>query len=237
MAIAFGAASANKVAYPGNTTTITVSHTVGAGSDLFMLVAVGWYNTQGARTVSTVVWNGSESLSAVASSSVSSSDSHSVQLWKLAAPSTGTHNVVVTLSGNEDLIFCGVSSWSGVDQTSPLGTAATNTGTGATGQVTLSSAADQYVAGSIAHGAALASDFSTSDTEMWEQFDATTNLNSGAYSVGAGSVSLDWSGGNNVPWAATGVPILPVSAGGGTRLVKMAGEWGGYAGSSGGFAG
>lgn len=217
MAVAFDAAASNKAAYPANTSTISVNHTVAAGSDLFLLVSVGWYNAQGARTVSGVTWNGT-AMTAVPSSTVATSGAHNVQLWYLINPATGAHTVTVTMSGNDDLLFVGVSSWSGVHQTAPLGTAVTNTGTSTTGQVTLSSAADEYVAGCITHEAIFASDFSTSDTELYEQFDNTTNLHSGAYSVGSASVSLDWLGGKNAEWAASGVPIKPVGGGGGATV-------------------
>jgi hypothetical protein len=38
-------------------------------------------------------------------------------------------------------------------------------------------------------------------------------------------------------WAAIGVAVEATPGGGATRPVKMAGEWGGYAGVGGGFAG
>lgn len=202
---AFSAASTNTLSWP---------HTC-SGSDRFLVASAAWWNVEGARTVSSVTYN-SVGLTAVPSSSITSTDQgKSVQLWSLIAPATGANNVVITLSGNDDLIVGGAVSFTGADQSSPLGTAVTAKADDTTPQLTLSSAADEIVVGSVSFVSLTAADFSTSDTEAWEQFDATTNGNAGAYSTGAATVTLDWSGDTgSFDFAGSGVPVKPVSVGG-----------------------
>ncbi len=67
-----------------------------------------------------------------------------VEIWSLAAPSPGTANVVVSLSGSVDVVG-GAISFSGVNQTTPFGTFVSAQGTSASPSVTASSAAGQAV--------------------------------------------------------------------------------------------
>src|SRR5438309_5117991 len=53
-----------------------------------------------------------------------------VEIWSLAAPSPGTANVVVSLSGSVDVVG-GAISFSGVNQTTPFGTFVSAQGTSA----------------------------------------------------------------------------------------------------------
>ena len=49
-----------------------------------------------------------------------------VEIWSLVAPDTGTHDVVVNLSGsNHGGVTVGSMTFTGVDQSTPLGTLAT----------------------------------------------------------------------------------------------------------------
>src|SRR2546427_11416651 len=70
--------------------------------------------------------------------------SDKVSIGKLVNPATGANNVVVTLSAATN-VKGGATSWSNVDQTTPVGTAATNTGSSLTPSVTVASAAEEIV--------------------------------------------------------------------------------------------
>ena len=67
-----------------------------------------------------------------------------IEIRSLTAPSPGTANVVVSLSGSVDVVG-GAISFSGVNQTTPFGTFVSAQGTSASPSVTASSAAGQAV--------------------------------------------------------------------------------------------
>jgi hypothetical protein len=218
MALAVDAVSSGTRAFAANATTLTFAHTV-SGSDRVLLVAVQWYSTQAVRSVSSVTYNGT-AMTLVSSSQIDNGANRFLALYYLIAPSTGTNNVVITLSGTDDLFFGGSVSFTGADQTSPLGTAVTNSGSSTTPSVTLSSAAGEIALGACqfeCHSGAGA--FSTGDTEAWEILDGTSNGSAGAYQNGAASVTVDWSGDDSGAqtrlWRTSGVPVKPVSGGGG----------------------
>lgn len=97
--------------------SFTIAHTIGtcANCDLIVAIAVRaptW-------TVSSVTWNTGQSLTQLCRAL---SDSNFSELWHVVAPATGTHNVVVTLSAAQ-IAVVDIASFSGVNQTSPVGTA------------------------------------------------------------------------------------------------------------------
>ncbi len=116
MAIAFDAATTG---INTNVASLTISHTVAAGSDLALLASLGYYNR--ARSVTGVTFNGVpltkqrryENGSAAATS----------ELWYLPAPAVGTYNLVYTLDAATGVgveLVGTAHSYSGVDQTTPI---------------------------------------------------------------------------------------------------------------------
>lgn len=120
--------------------------------------------------------------------------------------------MVISLDGNA-YILAGASSWTGVHQSVPLGSAVTGNATSTTPQLTFSSAVDEIVVGHVAAVSASAANLATSDTEVGEVWNVTTNAISVARQTGAASVTLDWSGDTAAyDWVATGVAIKPAGA-------------------------
>lgn len=105
MAITFDASSENSgVAV----SSLTISHTV-SGTDRML-----WVEAGGNRIPTGVTWNTSEALTKLVEED-NFGMAHS--LWYLVSPSTGTHDVVVSIStGN---IYGAVASYTGVSQTFP----------------------------------------------------------------------------------------------------------------------
>lgn len=112
MAVAFDAAVGSA---QGNATSYTIAHTI-TGSNPCLIVGVSF---AGSTTVSTMTWNTSENLSRLCS--VQSYSSRTVEFWYLVGPTTGTHNVVITPSASA-LASVQIASFTGVDQTTPVGT-------------------------------------------------------------------------------------------------------------------
>lgn len=100
--VAFDAASSQ-----GLTASITqtLSHTIGTCANCGLVIGVVWNDL--AKTTSTVVWNGSESAARLCTGT---SSGNTMELWYRAAPTTGTHNVVVTFSGSVPAILFALSA-------------------------------------------------------------------------------------------------------------------------------
>jgi uncharacterized repeat protein (TIGR01451 family) len=105
------------------TANLTVGHTT-AGSNRLMLVGVSMNITSAATTgVVGVTWNGTP-LSFVGARN-DAGLTRRVEMWSLLAPATGTFNVVVSVNIPAAVnigVVAGVTTFTGVDQTVPMGT-------------------------------------------------------------------------------------------------------------------
>ncbi len=195
--------------------TLTFAHTVGSGSNGLLLVEVTL--NKGGTTVSSVTYNGT-SLTYLNSASQAMMDA---EIWYLKAPASGTYNVVVTTSGNADSLAAGATSYFNVNQTTPLGTAATANGktNPPTASVTVSSASGDVVVAVAAVHQGTTYTAGSNQTELWNQ---NYGSGSGGQSMlgvsdsepGASSVTASWSvaiGGGGGEWAEVGVSINPAA--------------------------
>ena len=101
-----------------NTDTLTVSHTVGSGSDRRMIVVTGT-ECSGEPSVSSVTYN-SDNLTFVDNSQVGSSFRNEVEVWEMKdadLPSTGAYNVVVTWNSGTSSQHRWVGIWTLEDAT------------------------------------------------------------------------------------------------------------------------
>src|SRR5207249_3267890 len=132
-----------------------------------------------------------------------------VSIWKLVNPATGTNSVVVTLSAAAT-VKGGATSWTNVDQTTPVGTAATNTGSSNFPSVTVASAAEEVVHDTIGANADSDEGAVTADAGQTERWNIrTSHTGGGSTEVGAASVTMSWTMVKNTGWASAGVPIKP----------------------------
>jgi len=100
---------------------VTWSHTVSGANTL--LICSAHISSGGA--VSAFTFN-SVALTAKATRA-SSASNYLVEMWFLIAPASGTHTVSLTLASGADNLVGGCTSFTGADQTTPLGSASTNT--------------------------------------------------------------------------------------------------------------
>lgn len=112
MAIAFDAASSNG---NGGVTSISVSHTA-AGSNRAAIIAV---IAEGGVTISSVTYGG-VACTLLRDHSDSASGVH---MYRILAPNTGAQTVQANFSGSSSRCAIGVVTFTGVDQTTPFGTA------------------------------------------------------------------------------------------------------------------
>ena len=102
--------------------TTTVGITVANNTNRILVALIGLGNSTGASQISSVVFNGSESFTAIGTISDNGED-EACDIWYLVNPTATTANVVVTYDGTPDASVNVVSLY-GVDQSDPIGTIA-----------------------------------------------------------------------------------------------------------------
>lgn len=225
MSIALDAVSSARLnSGDATSTTLTWAHTVGAsGADRILVVAVQIARGSSIPSVSTVTYAG-QSLTKTDGAPAdmtkqNSANTKRVELWKLVNPPTGTNNIVLTISAggsltNRAVVGAEASSWTGVDQTTPLGTSASASGTSTTPSVDVSSAAGEVVVDSVGAGATTSTTLTVGAGQT--QISTTQPLNAGvgasSYEDGAATTTMSWTASSSAAWATVGVPLKASSA-------------------------
>ena len=195
----------------------TWSHTC-SGSDRLLRVTTSHFDSS--DTVTGVTYNG-VALTAVPSGSTNNGQYY-ITAYYLIAPDTGTHDIVVTVSGSVFDFGAGAISYTDAHQTTPLGTAVTATGTSTTPSVTVSSAADELVDDGlvIIHGGTLS--VGAGQTQRWNAIATSGFIKyAGSTEGGAASTTMSWSNSSSQTWAIVAVPIKPVGGGGGSSIIPI----------------
>jgi uncharacterized repeat protein (TIGR01451 family) len=122
--VAVDSSTSNSATLAGTgTPTLTIPHTT-AGTNRLMLVGVSMNITNASTTgVVGVTWNGTPLNFVGAHNDVGLS--RRVEMWSLLAPAAGAFNVVVTVNIPSAVnigVVAGVTTFTGVDQTVPMGT-------------------------------------------------------------------------------------------------------------------
>ncbi len=188
--------------------SLSWDHTVAAtGLNRLLTVAVAVGTSPDTGKTLAVTYNGV----AMTSAGIVHSNNQTAgfgELFYLTAPATGTHPVQVTLSGGTASLAAGSSSFTGVDQTTPLRNTATSFGSNASPQVAVTSAAGNMVLDALVTGCD--GNIVSSKTLSWmKQVNCSTGAGNAAQStaVGAGSVTMGYS----VPsdwWGMIGADIV-----------------------------
>lgn len=203
----------------GSGSSFSWSHTC-SGSNRVLLLGIGWYDT--ADTVSSITYN-SVAMTLVPSSTATNGQ-YTAALYYLTDPTTGSNTISVTFTGSV-FDFGGVAlSVTGADQSTPLGTANTASGTSTTPSVTITSASGELVLDTliIAHSGTLT--VGGSQTQRWNAITGGGFIKGGASTEdGAASVTMSWSNSTSQDWAITGVPIKPVITASGIHQLSTTG--------------
>lgn len=206
-----------KAAAASNASSVTITtFAVGAGSNRLLRCGISWW-TANARTVSTVKFNTTGTLSKLTGSTsqqAAYSGFYNTEIWYMVAPANATASVVVTMSGATEELIAGCDSWTGVSQTAPFGTPVLNNAATGSPTVTVSSAAGEVVvdvaawdrsnggAGSVGAG----------QTSRWKTQNSTTGTaGAGSSEAGAASVTMTWTT-STAFWCNTAVAIKPPAA-------------------------
>jgi len=189
--------------------SITHPHTVGAGTDRLLLAHI--CVDAPPNGVETVTYAGQALTKAT---EVGSATGRAI-LWYLVNPPTGLANVVATFPSSGQSIVLGVTSWSKVDQTAPLGTPGTASGViGTNPSVSVPSGPNEVVVDVMQSH--------TVDAVAGPGQTQRFNLNVGGAGTlrgtgssepgpaGAGNVTMTWTNSPLTYWAIVGVSIKPV---------------------------
>ncbi len=190
--------------------SITISHTT-SGVDRLMLVGVS-INNDSNEIVTSVTYNG---VNLALVGTAQEADDARIEIWRLVAPATGTHNVVVTFNQSlQRQAIAGVITFTGVDQLAPLGTFAGANGTSGSASVDVPSAVDEVVFGVVAAETPGSLAPGAGQTEHWNIIVGGGGRTAGAGSTepGAGTVTTSWTLGSADHWAIGGVSVKPPSA-------------------------
>ncbi|MCH7713488.1 MAG: hypothetical protein IIC99_07680 [Chloroflexi bacterium] len=195
VAIVFDAVSSAN----GKSSALTWSHTVGAGDDRILVVGV---SLKANNVVSGVTYGG-QALTLVPGSVASHANGDRVELWYKVAPLTGANNVVVSLPSSVQTV-AGATSWTGVHQSTPLGTAVPGTGTSATASVDVGSIVGDVVvdavstAGSVTVGA--------NQTQQWNLAQAGFKGGGSSEDGADTTTTMSWTF-TSGDWAISGVAL------------------------------
>lgn len=189
-------------------TSLTYSHTV-SGSDRLLIVWVSWYHT--IAFITGVTYNG-VAMTEIPSGSANSSN-YQIAGYYLVSPALGTNNVVINFSQSIFGTGAGSLSFTGVDQTNPLGTAVAATGGTSTPSVTVSANAGEIVSDGlcIIHNGTLT--VGGGQTQQWNAIDSGGNIKyAGSTEAGAASTTMSWSNSTAQLWAQGAVPVKPAAS-------------------------
>jgi len=187
----------------GSTTQVDISSVVITGSNKYLLVAVG-FNNDDLQTVSSVTIDpggGDETALSVISGSRSTfgPDDGYTELWAVTNPPSGTFTVRAIISAQLRVTghTLGAGSWSfsGVDQDTPVGTAATAGADAANLQVTITSATNEFaVATGFIEGAPTftAINGTSGVVEDWDDTPADDSTAGGHVAGASPNVVIGW---------------------------------------------
>lgn len=113
----------------GSVVNVTWSHTVSGANTL--LICTAHVSSGGAVTATTgFTFNGNNMLFKAKRDNGAGTPTEYTEIWYQIAPAAGTHTVSLSLNAGANNVVGGCTSFTGVDQTTPLGTAVSNSSDG-----------------------------------------------------------------------------------------------------------
>ncbi len=202
----------------GDTSTFTLSHTVPAGTDRVLIVAVAQQNPSSNHVTS--VTYGGVAMAKVAPSWDNNSNNE-VSMWFLAAPAVGTANVVAQIRDSSNVLRAEKAvvravNFTGVDQSDPIRISTGDMGTSNSITVTVPSVTNDVVFGVVATTGDANAITPTVGTELWEQTTGTGGgdvRSEGAWTAGASSVTMTWTTAASKNYTVQAVSLRPSGAG------------------------
>ena len=204
-----------------NVNNLSWTHTVGAGANRILIVGISYRD---GNVSSTSVTYGGVALILIGAQNAGGNQNRT-ELWYLLAPSSGTANVAVLMSASKKIDAASVS-FTGVSQTTPLGTFSTATAQSTAASVNVSSAPGAVVIDTVtANGDANSLAVNASQTQLWNTFsgngDAGNARSGGSTKPGASTTTMSWTLGASKPWSMVAVSINPGPSSPNFTILKM----------------
>ncbi|HOY32632.1 MAG TPA: Ig-like domain-containing protein [Bacteroidales bacterium] len=182
-------------------TTITVAHTTTTAADRLLLVGISTRD----KAVTSVTYDGTPLTLAGQQTSLGEAKTF---IYYMVAPSSGAHNVVVTCNGALGKgAVAGVMTFTGVNQTTPLGAYASSSGESVTASLNVSSASSELVFNVVSvHNQNISC--LSSQTQQWNVNTPKENTGGGCTKKGSATTTLAWLL-NKDHWSMSGISIKP----------------------------
>lgn len=210
-AIAVVDAEQNYDEVDANTTVTTTSITV-SGSNTYILCHAGARSTA-ITTVTSVQWDPGGSNQALTQITGGVNSFNTSELWGLKNPTAGTLSATATFDaavGANGSMALTCVTFSGVDQTTPLGTAASQADGTDPMEVVVSSAVDEMVVAGVT-GDCSAAYVSGDTSQKTVRTTENNHCHAVATAAGAASVTMDWTNTGGASFLK-GVPLKPAAA-------------------------
>ncbi len=219
--VAVDATTSSNAEFTGNATrNLTFAHTTtAAGTNLIMLVGVSINITNAPTAKVTGVTYRGAALTLVGAHN-DAGNTRRVEMWYMLAPSTGNHNVVVSVNipaAQTVGVVAGATTFTGADQTVPLGTFVSADGA-AVGysQMDVPSVINGMILDTLAIGGNVTAAIPGPQVSQWNQAsggaDPPDVTGSGSSRTGAPSVPISETFSGNSNWSLGAVGINPSTA-------------------------
>lgn len=211
----------------GTSSTLTLSYTVSAGSNLILVFAVGTAHASStATTVSSATYNGSAATNVAGATGTASSGSERIHFsyWYQLAPTVGTANIVANLSSTpEEAVLLAVVLSDAAQQAPEASATATDASSPCTTTLTTLTDGAIHLGGLSAQnsGAAYTPDGNTTEAVERDGTVAVSGVLGYRFPSPAGSSSLGWTT-TSLNTSQTGSCSWAPFAGGGALSIPVA---------------
>lgn len=198
------AATTSLVSYE---TSHMLMHTVGAGNDRLLVVAL---STDYADITATAITYAGSALTFVGAIDAMYNDGR-VELWRLVDPPVGTAAVAINLDGASAQLVVGAISFFDVNPTTPLGNFVSARGTDGDPTISVASAAGELVLATMMwNGSYQVLNDASGQTRRWSD-NGYDLFGVGSTKPGAPTTTFTWSAAVNLYdyWAAGAIAIKP----------------------------
>lgn len=193
--------------------TFPTASVTGSSSDGLALIALGWFDGTETITPTGTVGGSSTGVVQIGSTFSVSGGAFRMALFYKVAPGTGTLSLAGTLSASADNLFTIGAVYSGVDQSTPVGSLATAAANSTSVSVSPSggTASGMVVAFAQSFFSALTS---TAGTEREQLYRGSVDKTAAWGDLAGASGAVSWSQ-TSALWGAIGVALNEASGGGG----------------------
>lgn len=197
--------------------TITWNHTVGSAKKPYLVVGVSIDRAGNANPAVTGILYGNEAggpdSAMVNLGAINNGSNVRTELWGLANPTPGTHQIAVTVTNPGAVnisIVAGAKSFTNVFQTAATGAVVTATGTSLVPAVAVTNGAFDYVVDAVSYNGNVALTPGGGQTNAYNL--TSTFSGAGSARTGAANVTMSWTAtGVAQAWAAIAVPLKSAS--------------------------